>query len=163
MNFVPFPNIQTVANVKIKIAAAEYFPLQFLFTTKEKFEQGTCPRKKFLQRQCKLKVPRSSLPPLPSSLLFRPYAPFICHLFRVMSNVVFGMWVILAIYTRRHLFHRNEHTHSANGKHLRDAHNRMNKDLQEQFIILPGVLKSRQTLIFCNFVTVKGSPTTTPC
>ena len=36
-------------------------------------------------------------------------------------------------YTRRHLFQRiEEHRHSAIGKHLRDAHNQRNKDLQEQ-------------------------------
>ena len=40
-------------------------------------------------------------------------------------------------YTRRHLFERvEEHKHSAIGKHLRDAHNQRNKDLQEQFNIL---------------------------
>ena len=40
-------------------------------------------------------------------------------------------------YTRRHLFQRiEEHKHSAIGKHLRDAHNQMNKDLQKQFTIL---------------------------
>ena len=40
-------------------------------------------------------------------------------------------------YTCRHLFQRiEEHKHSAIGKHLRDAHNQMNKDLQKQFTIL---------------------------
>ena len=37
-------------------------------------------------------------------------------------------------YTRRHLFQRiEEHKHSANGKHLREAQNQRNKDHQEQF------------------------------
>ena len=40
-------------------------------------------------------------------------------------------------YTCRHLFQRiDEHKYSAIGKHLRDAHNQTNKDLQEQFTIL---------------------------
>ena len=40
-------------------------------------------------------------------------------------------------YTCRHLFQRiEEHKHSAIGKHLRDAHNQKNKDLQEKFTIL---------------------------
>ena len=40
-------------------------------------------------------------------------------------------------YTRRHLFQRiEEHKLSPIGKHLRDAHNQRNKDLQEQFTIL---------------------------
>jgi len=40
-------------------------------------------------------------------------------------------------YTRRHLFqHIEEHKHSAIGKHLRDAHNQMNKDLQKRITIL---------------------------
>ena len=40
-------------------------------------------------------------------------------------------------YTRHHLFqHIEEHKHSAIGKHLREAHNQRNKDLQEQFTIL---------------------------
>ena len=39
-------------------------------------------------------------------------------------------------YTCRHLFQRiEEHKRSAIGKHLRDAHNQRNKDLQEQFTI----------------------------
>ena len=48
-------------------------------------------------------------------------------------------------YTRRHLFQRiEEHKHSAIGKHLRDALNQRNKDLQKQFTILkkcPGKLE----------------------
>ena len=44
-------------------------------------------------------------------------------------------------YTCRHLFQRiEEHKHSAIGKHLRDAHNQKNKDLQEQFTILRNVV-----------------------
>ena len=40
-------------------------------------------------------------------------------------------------YTCRHLFQGiEEHKHYAIGKHLRDAHNQKNKDLQEQFTIL---------------------------
>ena len=44
-------------------------------------------------------------------------------------------------YTRRHLFQRiEEHKHSAIGKHLRDAHNQMNKDLQKQECLIYEML-----------------------
>ena len=52
-------------------------------------------------------------------------------------------------YTHRHLFQRiEEQKHSAIGKHLRDAHNRMNKDLQKQFIILKKCRGKLECLIY---------------
>ena len=52
-------------------------------------------------------------------------------------------------YTRRHLFQRiEEHKHSAIGKHLRDAHNQRNKDLQEQFTILKKCRGKLKCLIY---------------
>ena len=52
-------------------------------------------------------------------------------------------------YTRRHLFQRiEEHKHSAIGKHLRDAHNQRNKDLQEQFTILKKCRGKFECLIY---------------
>ena len=52
-------------------------------------------------------------------------------------------------YTRRHLFQRiEEHKHSAIGKHLRDAHNQMNKDLQKQFTILKKCRGKLECLIY---------------
>ena len=54
-------------------------------------------------------------------------------------------------YTRRHLFQRIEehkHVHSAIGKHLRDAHNQMNKDLQKQFTILKKCRGKLECLIY---------------
>ena len=49
------------------------------------------------------------------------------------------------IYTRRHLFQRIE---AAIGKHLRDAHNQRNKDLQEQFTILQKCRGKFECLIY---------------
>ena len=52
-------------------------------------------------------------------------------------------------YTRRHLFQRiEEHKHSVIGKHLRDAHNQRNKDLQEQFTILKKCRGKMECLIY---------------
>ena len=52
-------------------------------------------------------------------------------------------------YTGRHLFQRiEEHKHSAIGKHLRDAHNQRNKDLQEQFTILRKCRGKLECLIY---------------
>ena len=52
-------------------------------------------------------------------------------------------------YTRRHLFQRiEEHKHSAIGKHLRDAYNQRNKDLQEQFTILKKCRGKLECLIY---------------
>jgi len=52
-------------------------------------------------------------------------------------------------YTRRHLFLRiEEHKHSAIGKHLRDAHNQMNKGLQKQFTILKKCREKLECLIY---------------
>ena len=52
-------------------------------------------------------------------------------------------------YTRRHLFQRiEEHKHSAIGKHLRDAHNQRNKDLQKQFTILEKCRGKLECLIY---------------
>ena len=52
-------------------------------------------------------------------------------------------------YTRRHLFQRiEEHKHSAIGKHLRDAHNQRNKDLQEQFTTLKKCRGKFECLIY---------------
>jgi len=51
--------------------------------------------------------------------------------------------------TRRHLFQRiEEHKHSAIGKHLRDAHNQMNKDLQKQITILKKCRRKLECLIY---------------
>ena len=52
-------------------------------------------------------------------------------------------------YTRRHLFQRiEEHKHSAIGKHLRDALNQRNKDLQKQFTILKKCSGKLECLIY---------------
>ena len=52
-------------------------------------------------------------------------------------------------YTCRHLFQRiEEHKHSAIGKHLRDAHNQKNKDLQEQFTILKKCRGKFECLVY---------------
>ena len=52
-------------------------------------------------------------------------------------------------YTCRHLFQRiDEHKHSAIGKHLRDAHNQTNKDLQEHFTILKKCRGKCECLIY---------------
>ena len=52
-------------------------------------------------------------------------------------------------YTRRHLFQRiEEHKHSANGKHLREALNQRSKDLQEQFTILKKCRGKFKCLIY---------------
>ena len=51
--------------------------------------------------------------------------------------------------TRRHLFQRiEEHKHSAIGKHLRDAHNQRNRDLQEQITILKKCRGKFECLIY---------------
>ena len=58
-------------------------------------------------------------------------------------------------YTRRHLFQRiEEHKHSAIGKHLRDAYNQMNKDLQKQFTILKRCRGKLECLI-CEMLFIK--------
>ena len=52
-------------------------------------------------------------------------------------------------YACRHLFQRiEEHKHSAIGKHLHDAHNQMNKDLQKQFNILKKCRGKLECLIY---------------
>ncbi|XP_068680541.1 uncharacterized protein [Montipora foliosa] len=52
-------------------------------------------------------------------------------------------------YACRHLFQRiEEHTHSAIGNHLRDAHNQKNKDLQEQFTILKKCRGKFECLVY---------------
>ena len=58
-------------------------------------------------------------------------------------------------YTRRHLFQRiEEQKHSAIEKHLRDAYNQMNKDLQKQFTILKKCRGKLECLI-CEMLFIK--------
>ena len=52
-------------------------------------------------------------------------------------------------YSYRHLFQCiEEHKHYATGKHLRDAHNQRNKDLQEQFTIFKKCRGKFECLIY---------------
>ena len=52
-------------------------------------------------------------------------------------------------YTRWHLFQRiEEHKHSAIGKHLPDAHNQRNEDLQEQCTILKKCFGKLECFIY---------------
>ena len=52
-------------------------------------------------------------------------------------------------YTRRPFFRRiDEHKHSAIGKHLRDAHNKKNNGLNEQFPILKKCRGKFECLIY---------------
>ena len=62
-------------------------------------------------------------------------------------------------YTRRHHFQRSiEHKHSAIGKHLRDAHNQKNKDLNEQFTILKKCRGKLECLIYEMFFIQEMKP-----
>ena len=53
------------------------------------------------------------------------------------------MWNVVCVEKRI-----EEHKHSAIGKHLRDAHNQRNKDLQEQFTILKKCRGKFECLIY---------------
>ena len=61
--------------------------------------------------------------------------------------------------TRQHLFqHIDRLEHSAIAKHLRLAHNQMNKDIQKQFIILKKCRRKFECLIYEMFFTQQKKP-----
>ena len=64
------------------------------------------------------------------------------------SNVICAMQIMLDIHADTFFQRIEEHKHSAIGKHLRDAHNQRNKDLQEQFTILKKCRGKLECLIY---------------